>query len=269
MMRGWIIGIASCFALVAYGSTWAAEASNLFDKPLREQHLTLPPNPTDPNPQAHPRVSCYYYPDFMVKQVDLEWIKGARQLSVIRTQKGQPAAVCQRENIDSENVITDWSGRFMGVRQGYAFFSGADGSNYGVPFAVYDGETQEKIFFDVAHPLLSVEPILPPRDPELQSLDYRGLLLKYRKVYVAPCSMRGDADHCWAVIKQITGLTQAKPPRCDSAYGAEGKGAPPEQLDGIASDLSVITYIVEVVIDEQGVTRVTPKSSVLECYPAE
>ncbi|MFC4761825.1 hypothetical protein [Dyella koreensis] len=241
----------------------------MFDQPLREQHLTLPPNPADPNPSAHPKVSCYYYPDLMVKEVDLEGLKGAGQLSMVTLRKGQAEPACRRENIDGETVIRDWSGYFRGVRQGYVFFDGSDGANGGRPFAVYDSAGDGKIFSDVAAPLLSVKPLLPPRDPELRPWYYHPLTLTYRKFYVAPCSMRSDATHCWAMIKQATGLTKATMPDCDAAYGVEEKGLSAEQREDLRSDPSVITYVVEAVIDGQGVAHITPQSSALKCFPAD
>lgn len=260
--------VASC-ALAFNTSAWAAETSNLFDKPLREQHLTLPPNAADPNAGAHPEVSCYYYPDLMVKEVDLEGLEGADQLSMVTLRKGQAEPVCRRENIDGESVIQDWGGSFWGVRLGYVFFAGVDGANGGEPFAVYDRTGDRKIFSDVAAPLLSVKPLLPPRDPELRPWYYRPLTLTYRKVYVAPCSMRSDTTHCWAVIKQATGLATAKAPDCDTAYGAEEKGLSAELRADLRSDPSVIAYVVEAVIDDQGVARITPQPPALKCFPAE
>jgi len=266
MMRSLEIAKVLAYGVGAFCAVaWSADASRMFDKPLREQHLPLPSDPL--NPQVKATLSCFYYPSLMVKQVDMGE-KGAEQLSMISIQKGQKTPACRRENVDGESVVGDWSGYFLGVRQGYVFFSGDDSTAGGEPFAVYDGAGSAKIFHDVAAPLQSVEPMLPPRDPELRPWYHRPLVLKYRKVYVAPCSMRSDGAHCWGLIKQATGVVQTSAPDCDSAYAVAEKNAPQDQLDGLRRDPSVIVYSVEAVIDDQGATRVTPTSSVHQCYPA-
>lgn len=268
-MRRWTSGLLALVTLAFSACGCAATPASLFDKPLREQHLTLPPNPADPNPEAHPKVSCWYYPGLMVKEVDLDWVKGAAQLSMVHVQKGKPAPVCKRENIDGEHVVDgqEWSGYFQGVRQGYVFFGGDDGVNGGEGFAVYD-DSDRKVFADVADGVSSIEPMLPPRDPELRPWYYHPLVLSYRKVYVAPCSMRSDAAHCWALVKRATGLAQSAAPDCEAAYKAQEQTTPPDQLDGLRKDPSVIVYAVEAVIDGQGVARLTPGATVLKCYPA-
>jgi hypothetical protein len=263
MKHPWMIGLVAASAMIASVCGWAADNAKPFDRPLHKQHLTLPPNPSDPNPEAHPEVSCWYYPGLMVKELDLDWIKGAAQLSMVHLKKGQAEPECRRENIDGEYVVQDWNGAFQGVRQGYVFFTAADGD----AFAVYDG-ADRKIFADAADAFLSIEPMLPPPDPELRPWYYAPLVLNYQKVYLAPCSMRSDGAHCWTLVKRATGLTQKALPDCDAAYKAQEKTTPPEYLDDLRKDPSIIVYAVEAVIDRQGVARLTATSPVLECYPA-
>ncbi|MBT2116774.1 hypothetical protein KK141_05830 [Dyella sp. LX-66] len=269
MMRKWIVGLMAVGSLIFSACSGAADAPTLFDKPLREQHLTLPPGPDDSSQEGQPKLSCWYYPGLMVKELGLDGIKGAAQLSMVSTSTSGAEPACRRENIDGEHVVDmrDWSGHFRGVRQGYVFFGGDDGVNGGDGFAVYDS-SNTKVFADVADALSSIEPMLPRRDPQLRPWYYSPLLLNYRKVYVAPCSMRSEPARCWALVKRATGLAQSTAPDCETAYKAEEKTTPPDGLDSLRKDPSVIVYAVEAVIDGQGVARLTPKSPVLKCYPA-
>jgi hypothetical protein len=73
----------------------------LFDKPTQVARVPLSHDPQDP--QAKARVSCFYYPHFMVKEIDLGE-QGAEQLSIVplvaTTKPG-----CRRENAVDETVI--------------------------------------------------------------------------------------------------------------------------------------------------------------------
>lgn len=268
-MRRWVLGLMTTGSLIFSACSGAAEAPRLFDKASREQHITPPLSPADSSQEGQSKVSCWYYPGLMIKEVSLDGTKGAAQLSMIHIAKGGVNPVCRRENVDDEYVVDakSWSGHFRGVRQGYVFFSGDDGVNGGEGFAVYD-DSNTKVFTDVADAISSLDPMLPPRDPDLRPWCYSPLVLNYRKVYVAPCSMRSEPARCWALIRRATGLTQSTAPDCDAAYKAVEMTTPPDGLDSLRKDPSVIVYAVEAVIDGQGVARLTPKSPVLKCYPA-
>ena len=268
-MRRCVLGLMIMGSLIFSAHSGAAEAPKLFDKPLREQHITPPLIPADSSQEEQSGVSCWYYPGLMVKEVSLDGTKGAAQLSMVHISKGGVDPACRRENVDGEYIVDakSWSGHFRGVRQGYVFFSGDDGVNGGEGFTVYD-DSNTKVFTDVADTLSSIDPMLPPRDPDLRPWYYSPLVLNYRKVYSAPCSMRSEPTRCWALIKRATGLTQSTAPDCDAAYKAGEMTTPPEGLDSLRRDPSVIVYAVEAVIDGQGVARLVPKSPVLKCYPA-
>ena len=256
---GIALGFACCPAL-------AADAKGLFDRPLREQHLPLPPDPV--NPQTKPMLSCFYFPHLMVKQVDMGEV-GAEQLSMTYLAKGQAAPACRRENAKGETVITNWSGYFKGVKNDYVFFSGADGSNGGEGLAIFNAADGERLFADNVTELHAVALTGPVQDPDQRPWYENPLVLRYRKVYLAPCSMRADAPHCWSRIKQVTGLTQPAAPDCSASYVAEEKHEAPEQQAGVRADPSVIEYEVEAALDSQGVDRLVPVSPVLACNAAE
>jgi len=112
-----LIGLWLCPA-----SSWGRDGRtpSLFDKPLLEKHAPLPRDPA--NPQFKPLLSCFYYPLFMVKQVDLGE-EGAEQLSILYREKGREQPLCRRANAKDEMVINpnEWTGYFKGVRGKFVF----------------------------------------------------------------------------------------------------------------------------------------------------
>lgn len=263
-MIGKGIGLIGLMLASTGGIAHAADSAQLFDPPLGEQHVPLPADPL--NPHAKPMLSCFYYPHLMVKQVDLGE-KGADELSLLFLDEGKPRPDCRRENAKDTRVIGGWGGYFRGVRAGYVFFDGDDGWNGGSPFAVFsmDGE---KLFNDVAVKLHSVKAMRSPQPLSQRPWYENPLTLHYRRVYLAPCSMRANAQACWGEVRQATGLSQQMPD-CGAGYAAQEKAASPADLAGVRANPSVIEYEVEAVVDDHGVVRVVPESPALACYPAE
>jgi hypothetical protein len=247
---------------------WASSNASLFDRPLHETHTPLPRDPY--NPGLKPMLSCFYYPNFMVKQVDLGE-KGAEQISVLpywlKDNKEPP---CLRTNATDEMLIDPraWSGYFEGVKGDFVFLVSADGSDGGPSFAVFNAVDAWKIFVDAekvfknSTEFTSLMVLNHPKNDNESVLE-----LHYRRVYRAPCSLRADEKNCWSLIRQITGLTEVSPPNCATAYEAEEKKSPGD-AKSLRTDPSVITYEVEVVLDSSNVIRVTPVSKAMECYPA-
>jgi hypothetical protein len=232
----------------------AADSSALFEKPLREIHAPLPRDPD--NPQSKPMLSCFYFPHFVVKQVDLGEL-GAEQLSIIPVSKGQTAPDCHRANVKSEMVVDakQWSGYFKGVKGDFVFFDADEGTNNAMGFAVFSGLDGTKIFEDVTAGVRAVELITPAGG----AADTAAVKLSYRRTYQASCSLRADEKNCWSKIREATGLADLAPPDCAAAY----KGA-------AASDPSAIGYSAEVVLDlRHTVPRVTPASKATGCRAAD
>jgi hypothetical protein len=248
---------------------WADDASSLFDKPLHETHAPLPLDPY--NPHSKPLLSCFYYTHFMVKQVDLGE-KGAEQLSILPYFAKNHDSPCLRANAKDEMVIDSktWNGYFKGVRGDFVFFVADDGTNGGLGFAVYNGPDGTKIFEDVAkldHDTINFAAIAVWSDPEDQSETV--LQLRYRRVYLAPCSLRADETRCLSRIQRIVGLTEASSAICSAAYEAEKKRTP-EYASKVDFYSSVITYDVEVVLNRRNTAvRVAPSSKAMECYIAD
>ena len=230
------------------------------------------PLPHDPeNPQSKPLLSCFYYPHFMVKQVDIGE-KGAQQLSILYREEGRGQPSCQRTNTEDEFVIDQrqWSGYFEGVRGNFVFFVGADGENGGSWFSVYSAMYGTRVFVNAAaSELLSIDSILAVAQNGTNRETESGIKLRYRRMYEASCSLRLDEKKCWANIKEITGLTEVSPLNCKTSYEA-GEKKYPREAKSLESDPSVITYDVEVVLDSSNrVARVTPISKARGCIPAE
>ena len=231
-------------------------ADGLFDAPIKLVRLPLPAEPS--NPQAKAQLSCFYFPRFMVKEVDLGEL-GAEQLSVIPVAQGAKRPVCKRENIDGEIVIPgdEWSGYFWGVKGGYVFFSAEDGWNGGMGFAVFD-MNGKKLFEDAAKTWHSIQAVGP------------GATLRYQRVYEAPCSLKGeDGAGCWQQIQKDTGLASASAPDCTDAYEAEQRRTP-TLAQQVLSDPTVFDYEVAVALGPPGhTTKPAAGNKILACRPAE
>ena len=230
-------------------------AANLFDTPAKTLRLPLAADPANPTDKVH--LSCFYFPHFMVKEVDLGEL-GAEQLSFIPIAAGQKKPVCIRENAPAEKVISpdDWSGYFWGVKGNYVFFSAGDGWNDGMGFAVFDTADAKKIFEDAAKTWRSIQ------------VTASGLTLRYRRVYEAACSLLTDETGCWKQIQQDTGIATAKAPDCTAAYAAEQKRTPSFATQ-VLGDPTVFDYDVTVAIIIEAVKSLPDSGKILNCRPAE
>ena len=232
----------------------AGAAPSLFDQPVKVVRVPLPADPE--NPQAKARVSCFYFPHFMVKEIDLGE-KGSEQLSLVPLAGAQDKAGCRRENSPSEKVLADWDGYFEGVKGGYVFFTADDGWNDGMGFAIFSGADGTKLFEDVTKKGLRAIAATPS-----------GLSLRYERVFGASCSLADDKAGCWEKIKQDTSLAGASPPDCIAAYRREQKRVP-EFAQQTLKDPTIIDYEVTVAIEGAASTIAPVSGKALRCRPAE
>lgn len=215
----------SLIIILFYGHAEAREMQTVFDKPIKKQIIPLP-NPNNPDRIA--KVSCFYYPQFMVKEVDMGE-KGAAKLSITPLSASK-ALDCKENNLE-EIEIKDWFGYFSGVKGGYVFFDSDDGYDGGVPFAVFSGKDGRKLFDDSS-------------DNGAKALRHttvskNGLTFRYHRVFVTSCSLYRN-NTCWDLIKKETGITGSAP-NCDKAYELE-KEKMPEYAKEIEEYKSVIGY---------------------------
>jgi hypothetical protein len=240
-------------ALTAGLASAALAAPALFDKPTQVARVPLSHDPQ--NPQAKARVSCFYYPHFMVKEIDLGE-QGAEQLSIVPLVASTKPG-CRRENAVDETVIAagDWTGYFKGVKGDFVFFDADDGWNDGVGFAIFAADGK-KLFDDIAKSLHAID-VTPA-----------GIAVRYIRVFGASCSLRADAAGCWQQIKRDTGLAGASPPDCTAAYARAQKRTPAIAQQVIA-DPTVIDYEAEAAIaaGAQKIAAVSGKA--IGCRPAQ
>jgi len=243
--------------LTSLGSFSAAALASraLFDKPLKVTRLALPRDPQ--NPRAKTQLSCFYFPHFMVKQIDLGEI-GADQLSIIPLPNEHDKIACRRSNSANEKVVAsdEWSGYFEGVKGDYVFFNAEDGWNGGLGFAVFWAADGKKIFDDVAKNFRAIE--LAPS----------GITMRYERVFAASCSLRADETGCWRQIRHDTGLSDASPPNCIAAYDRERKRTP-AFAQQVITDPTVIDYEVVVAIAANTKTRTPVTGKATACKPAD
>lgn len=248
------VPLALAMLALTAGQAGAATPSP-FDTPLKILRTPLPKDPD--NPQARPKVTCAYYPRFMVKEVD-RGEEGAFQLSILPTPGGPGQTTCRRENAPGERVVSpdEWTGYFDGVKGDYVIFTADDGWNGGLGFAVVDPKTGKKLFDDA---LLGEF-----RDV---SAGPSGLVLKYRRVYAAKCSLRADAGGCWRQIVHDTSLS-GPAPDCAAAYDREARRTP-KFARQVRDDPTVVNYAAEAVVGRAGATIKPAPGKAADCRPAD
>jgi hypothetical protein len=213
----------------------AKDTDGLFDKPVKTTKIPLPADPQ--NPQTKATLSCFYFNNFAIKQIDRGEI-GA-ELSIVPLGAGAGEYKCREAAVPGEIAVDakEWSGYFKGVKGSYVFFDADDGQNGGLGFAIYSAPGGKKLFDGTAKSWHGVE------------LTPSGLTLRYTRAYDAGCSLYADPAGCWAKVRQATGITQTAVPDCAALYKAEEKrmkGTPNQAK--VASVPSVVDYEAQTVL---------------------
>jgi hypothetical protein len=219
-------------------------------------------------------VTCYFFRDFMVKEVDMGE-KGAERLAIVPTGKSK-VRTCSRLREPGEKAVNpdDWTGYFMGVKGDLVFFSADDGWNGGIGFAVFESTTGKKIFEDVA----------------LGAVDVAGdaakkITLRYGRVVEAGCVLPKDEAACWDGVRKKLALDGGAPD-CKAGYEksiqAMLEGRCPTQnsdnarciakeaalaRDQAYSTASAISYPVEVQLAPAIAIR--PTGNATGCWPVD
>ena len=207
---------------------FASAAAATFDKPIDKKVIALPADPL--NARAKPQRSCFAYPGFVVKEIDLGE-KGADELSIAPIKTGSPACTAK---IAGEAILkgAEWAGYFLGAKGPFVFFNSDDGVNGGLPFAVYSAQTGKKLFEESRQGDAFKSVVLADG----------GLVMRYRRVWLAPCSLYADAKGCWQTIVAETSLSTR--PNCTKAYQDE-MARTPKFAKEIPRLRTVIAYNVE------------------------
>jgi hypothetical protein len=229
----------------------AAAPAGQFDQPLAKTVVPLPADPA--NPQAKPARSCFTYPGFMAKQVDLGEV-GAEEQTVTQFSRGAKPPACEAR-IKNEILIkpTEWSGYFDGAKGEFLFYDAGDGVNGGMPFAVF-AKSGKKLFED-------------SRQGDsfgAVTLENGALVLRYRRVWLAPCSLYADVKGCWKKITAATALAGTARPDCSAKY-REAMQAWPRSAESTERLPTVIAYNAEARF-LRGKLAIKPRPGNVQCW---
>jgi hypothetical protein len=241
------------FVLLAAGA-WQTKAQSGAPSPAESSAASFDPPVLQrvvnfahlPRPQTHGRLTCSYYPAFMVKELDLGE-EGAAWFAIVPSPPGRVPA-CTRKQGATEKLIRgrDWCGYFAGVKKDYVFLNACAAHNSGLDFAIYDARTGRRIFEDTA--VDSMAGGVQFR----QAADGR-VLLTYARVAQFRCTLPAEKDACWRQIRGQLGLDRAAMPLC-IAYE--------KQMTG-----TVVAYPVEVSLTAKPAIRAVPGQ--IHCWPPE
>jgi hypothetical protein len=244
-----------------------------FDKPVLTKTIDL--GPARFSPGSRSKVTCYFFPSFMVKEVDTG-AKGADRLAIVPASKNK-LHTCSRMRDEGEETINpdDWSGYFKGVKGHLVFFDADDGWNGGMGFAVFDSATATKIFDDVAL-----------GDIELVDRPDKVVELHYTRVVDGGCIVPKEQAACWTTISKKFALENAGAPDCKSGYEksaqvlAKGRcqAQNKDNPECIATEItlarqqsndspSVVSYAVDVVLGDP--PTIKPAGGDVRCGPAD
>jgi hypothetical protein len=251
-----LLGVTVVLVILTSGSVALAES---FDKPVRKTVVDLGRSSTlMPNYPARIRLSCFYYPRFMVKQLYDEGVKGTQWVAIAPVINGDTPA-CRLAHAPSERFMTKDGWFFEGVKGPLLFLEAQEGDeNFGMPFRILDEKTGQKIFEDSAG---------GGRHIAFAHASDGNMSLRYLRRVGGDCSIPKDGISCWSKFRLHYGLELTTVPKC-SGYRHEGdkewtvgdEGVPPEEI----SVPSSIDYPVVVELFPRPSIRAVPGP--VQCY---
>lgn len=257
LMRRASVLVAAGFLLFALVPIVFGES---FDKPVRKMVLDLGPSPSQRMvPASHFRLtlSCFYYPAFMVKELDDEGLKGSEWVTISHFRGGRSPA-CHQIHDPAEHFLAKDGWWFMGSKRAFLFLEPADGLNGAMAFRVVELQTGRKIFQDTA--------LVWESGREISPFEFVGgsvgpVSFTYKRSVETSCSIPKDGLSCWKKIRAQFGLRASAIPKC-TGYVEPGKkkwvigdeGVPPDDLDSP----SVIAYPVRAELLPRPTSKVTP-----------
>jgi len=184
-----------------------------FDKPLKKVIVDLGRSPyLMPNDSQHIHLTCFYYPDFMVKEVDDPGWKGAFSITIISGLTEQPAR-CSRKHVLGEKKFHRFGDSyFAGVKGDLAFLVSSDNVNGGDLIGAFNVRTMAKMFEDFA--------LLKRQQIDFVETADEPLTLKYWRVVDEACSIPKNGNACWIKFRKKLGLRHAPMPQCSDDNGA-------------------------------------------------
>jgi hypothetical protein len=251
---GHVAALLGALALLGFTSVASADT---FDVPVKKKVVDFGLSSANPPGRQDFRVelSCWSYPNFMVKEYNDEGEKGAQWLAILSIRQGTTLA-CTRAHGAAERMIQwpDWSGYFEGVKGNLVFFNGADGTDGGLPFIIYDYQTGKRIFEDSRMLGRTADDSSSSRLQFSRSEDGR-LFLTYLRVVEVDCDLHARKAPCWERVRKKLGLKGDQPPVCID-------------YDGISGRLvSAVAYPVEVSLSPRPTRKAV--AGPVKCWPVD
>jgi hypothetical protein len=182
----------------------------------------------------------------MLKELNDPGLKGAAWIAIVPVLNGH-VSPCRRSHGAGERLIgRRWGGYFKGVKGQLLFLDAEDGTDGGMPFAIFDWKTGKKLFQDSV--LFSNSgPV--DADIEFAYAPDGKMSMSYLRVVEGDCSVPKDGITCWNKFREKFGLPLAPVPKCTGYYKeGEKKWALGDQgvAPGEVETTSVIAYPVVV-----------------------
>lgn len=253
-----LLGPIAVFLFVLSVPGLAAAKEDSFDVPLRKTIMDFGPSPYGLEGQnVRAKLSCYFYPTFMVKEYD-EGEKGAEWLAIVPT-NSSTVPECSQSHATGERIIKDdRAAYFLGAKGDLAFFRDADGTDRGMPFVIYDSKTGTKIFEDSYYDaaimgskadVSAFSRMRVKKDPDGQ------VSLLYSRVVEADCDLHLERALCWSQVKQKLGLESTQAPVCRDYKTVTSRW------------VSAVAYPVEVSLFPQPTTKTIVGP--VKCWPVD
>jgi hypothetical protein len=251
-------------ATVALGqsNSRSAPPSRSFDKPDRETVVNLGRSIyLMPNNPSRIELSCFYYSDFMVKQLNDPGVKGTLWVTITPI-ISQDLPACRTAHAPTERFMAKEWWSFEGVKGSLLFLEAADGdSNGGMPFRILDMKTEKKVFEDSAR---------GGSQMEFSHVLDGSMSFTYLRRVGEDCSIPQDGLSCWSKFRSRYGIALPTVPKC-TGYRREG------EKDWVAGDEGVPPAEIKLpsVLDYPVVVSLFPRPSIravpgrVDCFPVE
>jgi hypothetical protein len=224
-----------------------------FDKPVKAV-LDLGPSPYhQASLHMRKKLTCFVYPTFMVKEYD-DGSKGARWISILRFE-GNNRPGCSFSHLRGEKVLP-WGGYFKGAKDSFAFIDADDGTDGGLPFAVYDTRNGKEVFRDSARMAGNNHVRALFTDFHIERDNEQRLVLRYLRVVSAACDLNKDPSLCWKQVRTRYRIDASQPPAC-IGYEHDYRGKWP----------SAVGYQVSVTLDDHPQVKVV--NGPVSCWPVD
>lgn len=228
------------------------KSAGAFDTPIKTVTVDLGLNPGYSGEHIRDTLTCYYFPNLMVKEYDEQQNIGALRLSMLRSRAKLPA--CKRSTEPGERVVK-WAsgpGYFWGVKDNLVFFSCPEVHQGNCVFAVYDSTNGKKVFEGNVALSGKNETI------HMQVFSTKaGVVAKYLASVDAGCDLYAKGTDCWEKTKAKFGLKGDHKPVCEGY---------PEvyKFFQIDEDDSMIGYPVEVTLSSH--PTIKPVAGAMQCW---